>query len=83
MPQRELHQLDLTKNKNLKLSGDGLHGKDLGRVEVAGPGVVNQNVNVASVCECGIECLIDRKPFGQIEPHRMQSRHFWDALQIA
>ena len=62
MPQRELHQLDLTKNKNLKLAGDGLHGKDLGRVEVAGPRVVDQNVNVTSVCECGIECLIDGKP---------------------
>ena len=50
---------------------------------MTGPGVVNQNVEVTSVGERGIECVFDRKRIGEIETNRMASRHFGDALQIA
>ena len=39
--QGELHQLDLTEHKNLKLARDYLQGQKLGRPEMAGSGIVN------------------------------------------
>jgi hypothetical protein len=80
---RELHQLDLTKNQNLKLVRNRLHRKELGRSKVAGPGVVDQNVKVTSFSEREIECLLNAEQISQVETHRMASRHFRYPFQIA
>ena len=83
MPQRELHQLNLAEHENLKLARDRFEGQNLGRAEMAGSSIVYQNIEVTSFCERGVERLFDRKSIGEVETNRMQSRHFWDALQIA
>src|SRR5439155_2894575 len=76
---RELHQLDLAENENLKLACDRFDGKELGGPKVSGPGGVDQDVEIASFRKRGIECLLDGKRIGQIETHWMTSRHLGDA----
>jgi hypothetical protein len=83
VPKRELHQLDLGENQNLKLARNCFHGKELSGPEVTGPSVVDQHIEVTGFGERGVECRFDGKPIGQIEMDPMQSRHFWDAFQIA
>ena len=50
---------------------------------MTGPGVVDHNVEVTSFRKRGIECLLDGKSISKIETHRMASRHFGDAFQVA
>jgi len=81
--QCELHQLDLTENENLKLTRDRFHGKELSRAKVTGTGVIDRNVEVTGFRQCEIERFLDGRLISQVQSNRMQSRHSWDAFQIA
>jgi hypothetical protein len=61
----ELHQLDLTEDENLELAGDRFHGQEFSGSKVTGPGVVNQNVEITSFGERGIECFLHGEPIGK------------------
>ena len=47
------------------------------------PGVVDQNIEITSFRERGVECLLNRTRIAQVEVHRIQSRHLRNAFQVA
>ena len=82
-PAGQVGSVGLGRKRDLKLPAiAGVGGKRfLVGPKCPTPGVVDQNIEMTSFRERGVECLLNRTRIAQVEVDRIQSRHLRNALR--